>query len=141
MQHDPPPNEPDAPRQPSASTEQKQFLIIGGLLVMVIATLAVLWVRERSARAAAEQRANEIAKQSQDLPQMLNSQAMAAALAQFQNSQPQPIRREECPAREITLDGDKRTGFEISPAVGKRIGDFQPGDILLIGPAKPAPPE
>ena len=50
---------------PAPQVDSRQFLLIGGLLVLAIALLAVLWARERRARIRAQTEVAELRQQLQ----------------------------------------------------------------------------
>ena len=103
------------------------FLVVGLLLVTIIASLAVLWVRERRRRVVAEAQVARLAGQKRQM------QGVLEQIVARQAAQPGPaIRREDVPSRVGVVDGQRRSIFTIGAAAGERVG-FQPGDVIVVG--------
>ncbi len=130
---------PETPSdQPGGATSQPalQLALIGGLLVLIIALLAFLWMRERSRRFEAEIRLAEL---SQKMSQSMSQDPVAEFLRKMSirkiPAQVQGVRREDLPAKRVDLDGRSRRLFRVSAAAGERMG-FLPGDVIEVaGPA------
>jgi hypothetical protein len=78
---------------PSPQADARQMLLVGGMLVLIIVLLAMLWVRERRARIAAQ--ANVVA-----LRQRLQNVQMMGALGSLQPGMPTtlPLGEDNIPA-------------------------------------------
>ncbi len=136
----------------SAADESKQYLVIGGLLVLIIALLATLWVRERRSRVSAEATVVQLRQQLQAIQQLSGlrtlgqgDEALQEALRQRMEggeleplapgteppALPAPVQREDLPSETAEFQGRVRTVFRISEAAGRRIG-FAPGDVVVV---------
>lgn len=109
-----------------ACPDSTYFLVVGLLLVMIIASLAVLWVRERKRRLAAEAGVARLTGQKRQ---------MQSVLEQFVGREGAlggpAVRRTDLPSRVGLLDGQRRAIFTISVAAGERVG-FEPGDVIVV---------
>lgn len=115
-------------QSPKAAQVGPRYLAsVGVLLVIVIALLALLWMRERRARIAAEVNAARWQEKSKRL-----SGAVGDLLVKRGGQLIQPIQRGDLPARVVDLDGQRRTVLEVGALAGRRLG-FQPGDLVLVG--------
>jgi hypothetical protein len=106
---------------------------VGVLLVCIIALLSILWVRERSARTAAE-RDRDAAEGARDAAVRKYdglAQAVGAVMDGALKAQARTIRRDELPTREAKFEGRPRSVLELDPAAGRRMG-FAPGDLILV---------
>jgi hypothetical protein len=124
----------DKPNEPSGSPhpDTKYLVIVGVLLVVIIAVLAVLWRKERCARADAERRLSELTK-SQALPAELQRVlAGSPTMLPPDDGPPRPVQREDLPAETLQFKGRSRTVLYISPDAGRRFG-FRNGDLIVVG--------
>jgi len=118
----------------AGQTDVKQFIVIAGLLVLIIAMLAVLWVRERGARIGAE---NEAARQSQRVKAIqralmgLASPAESGPAETTDGGEVRPVQRDDLPVEHVEFMGRKTPVLHISPAAGQRFG-FLPGDVIVV---------
>ncbi len=122
------------PDQPGGTTSQPglQLALIGGLLVLIIALLSFLWMRERSRRFEAE---IQLAELSQSMSHDPVAQFMRKMSIRKMPAQVQGVRREDLPIRIVDLDERSRRLFRVSAAAGERMG-FLPGDVIEVaGPA------
>lgn len=142
--------DPDAHRealgapQPSSS-DTKFFWAVGGLLLLIIAILAGLWLKsERRARQA-----------EADLAQVRRIQESTQAVFQElfrQKPGSLGIDRQSLTTRPAEIDGHKTTVLLMPAELGEAIG-FQAGDVILVeqrpatapatqasAPTKPASP-
>lgn len=118
----------DAP-QPKP-TEAVNWIIVG-LAVLIVVTLAGLWVMERSGRAKAERLAADLRRKNQLVGQMLIDQARPGVV----------IDRTALPTRPLSVDGRDRTALLLSAAQARLLG-FAPGDLVLVtDPPRTAPAE
>lgn len=121
----------DNPPQTKVADDTKFFITIAVLLVLIIATLAALWMRERSARRDAQSQLNEFTQAA--LPDQLNNMLAQMAITRMPSTK--PIDRADLQVRTVNLDGQSRQAFTVSPAAGERMG-FLPGDVVIV--AQPA---
>ena len=110
---------------------EKYLVTVGTLLVIIIAFLAVLWLRERAARVAADGR---LAAMQQRLGQLEG--AVGDLVVRASGTQFEPIRREDLPAWQVNLDGRERTVLQIGVSAGRRLG-FRPGDLITVAEHRP----
>ncbi|HET6427859.1 MAG TPA: AbrB/MazE/SpoVT family DNA-binding domain-containing protein [Phycisphaerae bacterium] len=126
---------------PTPARNETTFLMIaGGLMVLIMALLAGLWLKASRRAAAAEDQLAQLRRRD------------AASLAEFKEllrSQPliPAVDRDALPTREAVLDGKPVRAFRLPADVAERIG-LAPGDVVLVEPAPatapstgPAPPE
>ena len=133
------PNPPALPTQ-TVSFSGRYLAMVGGLLILIIAMLAVLWVRERSRRVEAETTAAELKKENAKLQFILGmtfkgGAAPSTAPAEEGPSSPpiQPFQRQDQVPVTVTLDGAKRAAFRLSAEGAARFG-FREGDVILVMP-------
>jgi len=111
--------------QGAPATSSGYLLVVGTLLVVIIALLAILWARERSGRMAAESTAAgwkygyECLRGS--LEQMLADQQAVET----------PIDRQSLPAEQVTLNGQPAVALRIDGESGRAMG-LAPGDVLIV---------
>lgn len=107
-------------------SDLKYFMAVGLLLVIIIATLAVLWVTERNRHRA-------------DVSQLVALQdkyvRLHGAMGEIIRSRREeflgPIRREELATETIRWNGRARTVLRLTAADGERFG-FRGGDVILV---------
>jgi hypothetical protein len=123
--------------QPKAkpSDDAKFFVTIAVLLVLIIATLSALWIRERSTRREAER---ALAQSSQFMPNQLNSILAQMSVGRAQSMPAKPIDRADLQTGTVSLDGQDRPVFRISASAGGRMG-FLPGDVVIVSMPASAP--
>lgn len=114
----------NGPTRPQSGA--KSLMTVGILLVVIIALLAVLWARERAARITAHRDATAATAKYTRM-----QSALGEMLTKRLDGQIQPVQREDLPARQVDLNGRKRTLLDISAAAGQRMG-FRPGDLVLV---------
>lgn len=119
-------------REAETRSAQRQFLLIGGLLVVMIAMLAFLWTRERRMRKQVEGELARTTIRQEALNQTLGNLLMRQVSGQA-------VRREDLPARRAQLDGEPVTLLQLSTAAGERLG-FAPGDLIRVIPAPTTAP-
>lgn len=124
----------------AAGGEGRQVLWIGGLLVLVIALLVVLWVRERTRRARAEASVAQLQERLAILQQLGGISLGPGALGGLSmgGGGVQPIRRDDLAGEEGQFLGRAATILRISAEAGTRLG-FRPGDVVVVG-ERPQPP-
>ncbi|HUU22519.1 MAG TPA: hypothetical protein VM389_08285 [Phycisphaerae bacterium] len=123
-------------RAAKAQTDLKQFIGIAGLLVLIIALLAVLWVRERKARIGAENEAARLSQRVKTLERFalmgLASPAESGPAGAAEGGEVRPVQRDDLPVEHVEFMGRKTPVLHISPAAGQRFG-FLPGDVIVVG--------
>lgn len=126
-------NDSPTPRGPNRGSDTRYLIIAGVLLVVIIVSLSVLWVRERRARFEAQCRAAELKLDNDRLQDVMGKILISNSARAVR-----PIRREDLPARTIDIAGTPRRLLQISPEAGGRFG-FAPGDLIEVSPES-APP-
>ncbi len=120
-----------------ASTEEQRqaqspfnlSLIVSCLFVVIIALLAFLWRRERSAGAKAQKDLVGMRKMCKEMALREMTIRMQAAGSA---GRVHPFTRADLVAtREVRLDGKNRQVLEITGAAGLRLG-FGAGDVILV---------
>jgi hypothetical protein len=118
--------------------------LVGGLLFLIIATLAMLWIRERN-RADDQRRRAEAAEtalgDTQNKMQIMG-QLMGGPgghLFGGGGEKFQPFQRENVVPRKVPFEGQDRSLFTITSGFGQRIG-FNPGDLIIVAPAPTTSP-
>ncbi len=96
------------------------------LMVVIIALLAALWVRERSGRIAAQQNAIRWELQFKNLRGALGNLLPPGA-----QKATRPVVREDLPSKVVELDGRTARLLEVSASAGRRFG-FRQGDLILV---------
>jgi len=154
MTDTPPSNEsPSAPATQPDNAEPRYLLLVGGLLVLIIALLAFLWLQERGRRQRAQtnlQAAQAKLKKVQavlGLPGGLASDAEAArrflrgaAGARGGGADGvAPVDRADLPAERGQLNGHPVTVLRLGAAGAKRLG-FEPGDVIVVSEPLPKQP-
>ena len=122
--------EAPAPAETGA-TDRMLLLIVGALLVCIIATLAVLWQRERSARVDAEDRLAQ--RPAVNPAQMMMAQQMLQGqLAGDDRELVEPIQQREVMEKtSVDFQSRPRPLIRITAQAGQRFG-FDPGDLVII---------
>ena len=130
---------------PAPQVDSRQFLLIGGLLVLAITLLAVLWARERRARIRAQtdaaglrhrlrtmQTLDKLAIWRPELPS--TSPSDEGGGANVSSSAPglvRPVQRDDLPIETVEIDGRRTKVLRIGAAAGTRVG-FRPGDLVVV---------
>ncbi len=115
----------DSPQLPTRTVVDYKFLVtVAALLIVIIATLAMLWTRERRDRLTAEKDLAVMYKREAGIQQILSKMPLNATAAQ-------PVQREDLPTQEVTVGGQQRTAFVLGPSAGERLG-FKPGDVIVV---------
>ena len=119
-------------KETTASPVDMRFVyMVVGLLILIVLTMAGLWIIERGQKNRLQAKFNESQKQmqkrlrgqeykTQRLGTMLASQAMASR-----------VQRGELATQEVDWNGKKRTVLLLGGEVGQGFG-FQPGDVILV---------
>lgn len=99
---------------------------VGLLLVLIIALISVLWVRERRGRGAAERDRDAALEKYDEL-----ERAVGAVISVALKTQVHSVRREELPTRQAKFENRRRSVLELPPGMGRKLG-FAPGDLILV---------
>lgn len=134
----------NAAPQPTAKPPQTYaisagyLVTVGGLLLLIIAVLAALWIGERKRRVAAQrdvvQLQEQISRDRQGMAQMMIG-AMGRQIGA--GAEARPFQRQDHKPVAVTLDGAKREAFFLPASGGLRFG-FQPGDVIVVEEESPA---
>ena len=126
------------PQEPSPATrpivDVKYFAFVGGLLVLIIGLLAVLWTRERTARIAYRRQLTTHVCQPESLEQLFQ-RAMQERQGPSRAIQPE----DHLPPKAISLNGRQTTALRITAAAGQRLG-LRAGDVIIVAPAPASAP-
>lgn len=132
-------NEPSGQRQQQERAPLNFSLIVSGLFVVIIALLAILWMRERTSRVRAQ---NDLAtmtrRHKEQGKQQVVQQALSRILAAESGRGVQPFGRTDLIAsRDVRLDGKNRQGLYVTAEAGRRLG-FRAGDLIIVSKVAPA---
>ena len=118
---------------PGVRPDSRFQLLTGGLLVVIVITLAGLWMMERARRARTE--STMAGMRGQLAEQQKKMQTIGQMLVRQMNA---PItNRSELGTIKVQWNGEKKTVLLLGEGVGKRLG-FESGDVILITPGPPA---
>jgi len=110
-----------------SATDTGCLAVVGGLLVLIIACLAVLWFSESRRRSAVERDLDALKRRSAGMEAMLTRTMLAGP------AEPLAVVREQLPARTVELDGKATTALMLGAQAGERMG-FSPGDVIVVCP-------
>ncbi len=119
----------------AVKSDNRYFLIVGVLLLVIIAALASLWLLERSRRLQAENDLSRITHDYSSLKTVMDKYFLTST-----DRSATPVRRDDLLVRQMEVDGKFQQAFYISPSAGKRFG-FEPGDLILVGQEPTTQPE
>ncbi len=128
-------------QQPSTDqADTRYLLIVGGLLMVIIATMCLLWMRERGKRIEAENKLANINSRDAKLQSVLSQ--LVGEPGEGMRPGPagvtmRPIERGDLRPAAGTLNGEAAQVFEVSASAGERIG-FRPGDVVRVAATPPA---
>ena len=100
------------------------FMIVGVLLLIIIALLAGLWLRERVRATAAERDLRRLRARNEYLEAMIKQLVLDQTL-------PLRIDRAGLDAEEVRVNSREVTALRLPAAVAEAIG-FRPGDVILV---------
>jgi len=122
------------PGQQEATRDTWYLVAVGGLLVIIVASLAALWLLERNRRVEAERRLVEV-RNEQSLGSALAQMGMRSAAGGAEMLPGAGISRSDiADVRVAELDGRPRNLWVISAGAGRRVG-LEPGDLVEVAPA------
>ena len=136
--------QPDNAHQPD-NAEPRYLLLVGGLLVLIIALLAFLWLQERDRRQRAQTNLQVAQDKLKKVQAVLGfggaSASDAEAARRFAREAAAargggaggiaPVDRANLPAERGQLNGQPVTVLRLGAAGGKRLG-FEPGDVIVV---------
>jgi len=121
---------PDTPQPEKPGGPDVKYLIVtGGLLMLIIICLSVLWLAERNKRIAAEARLNQSLQRQSGLESALGQMMLSpqGALISLHNV---------VEKKPVNIDGRTRNALYITPAVGRRLG-LEADEVLIVLPPAP----
>lgn len=104
----------------------KYVALVAGLLVIIAAVLAQLWLIERHRRIVAEERLTALYLEKELLMAVDD-----AADRDEGGVRLRPIRRVDLPTQEVRWNGAKRMALVLGAATGRAMG-FAPGDVIVV---------
>ena len=112
----------EAPR-----ADSRFIIAVGGLLLLIIALLAGLWIKQRKRAQRAEQTVVTLTQQKSGMA-ILTRQEMQDRVSRM------TVHREDLETRQVTLDGRKLTALRLPAGDAQRLG-LRAGDIVLVDQA------
>ena len=124
--------QPPAAASQTLSISAGYLVTVGGLLLLIIAVLAALWIRERTRRVAAQRDVSQLLEQSERDKRTL-AQMMIGAMGRQMGaeSEAKPFQRQDHKPVAVTLDGARRQAY-VLPASGAQRFGFQAGDVIVV---------
>lgn len=127
------PTDKTTPQGPPAQAgSNTYFMIVAALLVLIFATMAVLWMRQRSVgltltreNAALRQENADLQKLKSAFGQALFEGGLGGATAI------KPVQRDDLPSQTMSLNGQERSVLIVGSQAGERMG-FRSGDLILV---------
>ena len=111
-----------------ATVDGRYMLLVGGLLLVICLTSAVLWFLERRRRVQTESDLIDMAEQVSSLRAIL---AKGGALGGMMSRGPQPVDRDSLTSWTVPLDGRPRRVLLLSAHSGRELG-FHVGDLVWV---------
>jgi hypothetical protein len=116
----------------SPQTDSRYLIIVGALLLVIIGSLAALWMMERNRRITAE---NDLVAANGKM-QSLQTALLGKMMAAGEGAAVPPINRRLIPSKEAQLGADRVRVFDVTSEAGRMIG-FEPGDVIRVLPDQP----
>ena len=110
-------------KPPAQEVNVRFLMIVGVLMMMILALLTGLWLRERVRAARAELALSRVTGRHADLERMVRQLVMAKSL-------PLQVGREGLAAETVRLNGREVTALRLPPELAEIIG-FKGGDVIL----------
>ena len=111
----------------------RYLVVVGGLLLLIVVALAVLWVNERNGRIVAQIELTRLrVQQSGSLGSLMSESGWRIAPPGGARA----VNRGDLPRKAVILDGRETAALQISAAAGTRFG-FQEGDVILVAEEPP----
>lgn len=120
---------PASPRP--AKSDGTYFLLVTVLMLVILASLAFLWMRERSNRIAAQADAQQLGIENTNLKEVVNRLLLADAGSSTRPADIKPISRQELLPVTMNIGGQPRTVLILGAQTGKRLG-LEPGDMIEV---------
>lgn len=113
----------DEPKSPGDKIYLVTVLV---LLVVIMATLAALWMIERRARRAAAFEAAEFQQRNSRLEGAIRNLVLQQGMGLEIK-----VNRDDLPAQTVQVDGRPKKAFVLSARTGAKLG-FEPGDVVIV---------
>lgn len=131
------------PTQPPLTDKSQQdtryLIVVAGLMILIMVTLAFLWITERNRRQRAEERLAEANAALTSAHEQVQAMQLIAGLGA--QSGVRPANRDDLPRQTMIVNGKDCSVLLIGPGAGERFG-FLPGDVICVtGQAATAPTE
>ena len=118
----------------STRQDRTYFVTVMVMMVVILATLAALWMMERRARRFAQDELAPARQENGRLRGMLAQMAMTQDMEQGMK-----VSREDLATRTVQWDGRPRSVMVLSARTGARFG-FMPGDAVVIAAPRASEP-
>jgi hypothetical protein len=125
-----PPISPPPPKQ-AVELSPRYLAVVAGLVLLIVATLAFLWTRERKRRIAAEDDAMQCAAQLDKVGAAMAQIQLSSLMQRGEEKGIRPFQRQDQVPTAVTVDGARRPAFTLPADAGERFG-FAPGDVVLV---------
>ncbi len=107
------------------------WLWTGGLLLLIVVALSVLWIRERTAGLAQRRQVAELVEKLR-----VQQDTMALQTMLREQDDTPAVSRGDLPLRYAQFDGRQVSVLTLSAQAGRRIG-FEPGDVIVVAEELP----
>ena len=114
---------------PIPHADLRFHLLAGGLLVVILITLAGLWIMERGRRVRIE---STMATMRQQLAEQQKKVTAVSQMLIREASTP-TVNRRELPTTKVQWNGREKTVLLLGVEIGGRLG-FESGDVVQITP-------
>jgi hypothetical protein len=126
---EPPMTDETSPRPDTPAPQDKGYLlVVMALLVVIVVTLAALWMLERRGRRSAlaqlDTATQQISRRENLLKQLVLERVAADAAR---------VNRSQLPRQDIQWNGRAVKAYALTADAGKAMG-FEPGDVVLVLP-------
>ena len=118
------------PSQVSGGPDVKYLIVTGGLLVLIIVCLSVLWLMERNKRISAEVRLGQSLQRQGSLENILGRMLPERRGASIGL-------RDVVEKKVVNINGQKKTAVYVTPSAGRRLG-LNAEEVLIIAPPVPS---
>jgi len=115
-------SEPQSTDRPEAARDTRFLLVVGAMLLVIIASLSALWLRERARRIRAEVAYTRVRGINRRLE---------GVLGKVLSQQAPRVRRSRLPVDIHQLDGQPRRVLHLDARQAERLG-FAPGDLISV---------
>jgi len=122
----------------ASKTDGKYFAVVGALLVMICAALAVLWILERRGRLRAESDAVQLRRDLQIAAALAARGSMMSGMGAMggagHGARLRAVQREELATQLVEYSGQPKQVLVLPAGTGRRLG-FQVGDVIVVSAA------